>query len=100
MQKMNCWEYKKCGRQKGGENVLSLGVCGASTETSTDGVNSGRNGGRICWLVSGTFCKGEVQGSFAMKKTTCLSCDFYKLVKQEEGANFRLTVSEYNQEAI
>ncbi|MGD0283853.1 MAG: two-CW domain-containing protein, partial [Dissulfurispiraceae bacterium] len=26
---MNCWEFKKCGREMGGVNIEQLGVCPA-----------------------------------------------------------------------
>lgn len=88
MAKLNCWEYKDCGRQPGGAKVDELGVCPASVDTSSDGLNGGKNGGRICWTVSGTFCDGQVQGTFAEKQLSCMSCDFFKKVKQEEGGSF------------
>ena len=83
--KLNCWEFKKCGRQPGGDKVKELGVCPAATEVKVDGVNCGKNGGRACWVISGTLCRGVVQGTFAMKEHSCLDCDFYRLVKDEEG---------------
>jgi len=83
---LNCWEFKKCGREPGGKNAGALGVCAAATETRCNGANCGANGGRACWLVSGTLCGGEVQGHFAQKLTTCKDCDFYKQVHEEEGA--------------
>lgn len=27
MERNNCWEVMKCGRQQGGENVSKLGIC-------------------------------------------------------------------------
>ncbi len=89
--RLNCWEFKKCGREPGGERVGELGVCPAALDTSADGLNGGKNAGRICWAIAGTFCGGVVQGSFAQKEVTCMSCDFFKKVKEEEGtANFKL----------
>jgi hypothetical protein len=85
MTKLNCWEYKKCGRQVGGEKAKELGVCPATTETKTRGVNGGNFAGRCCWAVTGTLCGGKVQGSFATKLANCLKCDFYGLVTKEEG---------------
>ena len=41
----NCWEFKNCGRQPGGSNVNDLGLCPAATDTSSDGLNRGKNGG-------------------------------------------------------
>ena len=87
MSKQNCWEFKRCGRQPGGANVAALGVCAAAVEKRTSGVNSGLNGGRACWAISGTLCGGVVQGSFAAKLANCLTCEFYQLVGQEEGIN-------------
>jgi hypothetical protein len=86
--KVNCWEFKKCGREPGGPRVPELGVCPAATEVRVDGLNDGTNGGRVCWGIAGTFCGGEVQGSFAAKLNTCLECEFYRLVRKEEGARF------------
>jgi hypothetical protein len=86
MTKKNCWEVKKCGREVGGAKVKELGVCVASTEKRTDGMNGGKNAGRACWGVTGTLCGGKTQGSFAAKMSNCMECDFYKEVKTEEGA--------------
>lgn len=83
--RQNCWEYKKCGREPDGNRTKDLGVCPATTDTSSDALNEGKNGGRICWAVAGTFCGDKVQGTFAEKEPTCMSCDFYKKVKEEEG---------------
>ena len=87
MKKINCWEFKKCGRQPGGENVAELGVCRAAIEIRADGLNEGKNGGRCCWAISGTLCRGKVQGIFAAKITSCIRCDFFHLVEEEEGRN-------------
>lgn len=81
----NCWEHKKCGRQPGGVNVHDLGVCAASTEHRLDGVHDGIEAGRACWVVAGTLCGGEVQGTFAHKLANCMDCEFYKQVREEQG---------------
>jgi hypothetical protein len=81
----NCWEFKKCGRDPGGEKVEELGVCPAAVEGSYDGINFGKNAGRICWAVAGTCCGGKVQGTFAEKRKSCVTCDFYKNVQEQEG---------------
>ncbi len=83
--KQNCWEFLKCGRELGGEKVADLGVCPASTDTSADGLNGGKNGGRICWAISGTFCGKKIQGFYAKRQLSCRSCKFFKKVKEEEG---------------
>ncbi|NOY87767.1 MAG: hypothetical protein GXO93_00035 [FCB group bacterium] len=90
MPKLNCWESKKCGREPGGANVQSLGVCPAAEDPSFHGINGGQKGGRMCWYVSGTFCGGKVQGTYAQKVISCMNCDFFKQVKEEEGGAFVL----------
>ncbi|MBC8178863.1 MAG: protein kinase [Deltaproteobacteria bacterium] len=82
---MNCWEYMKCGREPGGNNAKELGICPASNDGSYDGIHSGKNAGRFCWAVAGTFCGGKVQGSFAEKRASCISCEFFQKVQTEEG---------------
>jgi len=64
---MNCWEYKRCGREAGGLRAAELGVCPAFPL-----------GGTTCATVAGTLCGGMVQGTFAQKLGTCLSCEFYR----------------------
>lgn len=85
MKKLNCWEYFQCGREIGGGTVSGKGVCPAATDTTAHGLNNGINGGRICWAIAGTLCEGEVQGTFAEKHLVCSSCEFYNVVKAEEG---------------
>ena len=85
MPKVNCWEFKKCGREQGGAKVAELGICPAAIEVRTHGTNSGQNGGRACWALTGTLCGGRVQGTFAMKLGNCIGCEFYGLVAAEEG---------------
>jgi hypothetical protein len=89
--KLNCWEFKKCGREPGGKNERDLGTCPATVEKRLDGVHDGTNGGRSCWVISGTFCGGVVQGTFAKKFLNCELCEFYKAVKEEETPNFQLS---------
>lgn len=89
MAKLNCWEFKKCERQTGALKTFELGVCPASTETRTDKINGGYNGGRACWAIAGTLCNGKVQGTYALKLGNCLKCDFYELVSSEEKTNFQ-----------
>ena len=89
--KLNCWEFKNCGRQPQGAHVKDMGLCPAAEEESLDGTHSGTNAGRACWVVSGTLCQGIVQGTFAQKFKNCEVCDFYQKVRQEEFPNFRLS---------
>lgn len=85
MGKQNCWEIKNCGREPNGRRVAELGGCPAAVDGSADELNGGKNAGRICWAVAGTLCGGEIQGSYAEKRLTCMSCDIYTLVRDEEG---------------
>jgi hypothetical protein len=65
---MNCWEFKKCGREKGGPKAAELGVCAVYAQ----------NAGTRCARVAGTLCGGKVQGTFAEKLANCMTCDFYQ----------------------
>ena len=85
--KINCWEFMQCGRAPGGENVYELGVCRASIDASYDGINDGDQAGRICWAVAGTCCHNEVQGTYAEKRKSCISCPFYEKVQEQEGTS-------------
>jgi len=84
MSSLNCWEAKKCERQPGGSKVTELGICPVTTTSKVNGVNSGKNGGRVCWAIAGTLCGGKVQGTFSQKMMNCMNCDFYKHVFNEE----------------
>lgn len=90
--KKNCWEVKKCGRQPGGEHEKDLGICPATIETRLDGTHGGKNAGRACWVVAGTFCGGKVQGTFAQKYKNCEVCEFYQSVRKEEGPNYEISI--------
>ncbi len=90
--KMNCWEFKQCGRQKGGLHEHDRGVCPAAAENRLDGVHGGMNAGRACWVVAGTLCQGSVQGTYAHKYENCNACDFYQEVKNREYPAFQLSV--------
>ena len=75
----------KCGRHPGGDKVDKLGLCPAAIDPIYDGFNQGDSAGRACWIVSGTFCDGKIQGSFADKQDSCKNCAFYKKIHAEEG---------------
>jgi len=89
--KKNCWEFKKCGREPGGEHVREFGVCPAAIEARLDAVHNGKNAGRSCWVVAGTLCKGETQGTFAVKFGSCEACEFYLSVREEEFPQFQFS---------
>jgi hypothetical protein len=82
---INCWEFKKCERKIGGKKFSELGVCPAVTATEADGFCGGKNGGRGCAYITGTFCSGTIQGTSADKEKHCFQCDFYQELKKEHG---------------
>lgn len=89
--KKNCWETMKCGREVGGQRAAEAGVCPAARTLEANGINSGKNAGRICWAVAGTVCDKGIQGDAAKERNeSCLECDFYKAVEKEEGRSFEL----------
>ena len=87
--KKNCWDAKKCGRQVGGAKSAELGVCPVAENNEHNGINHGTCAGRYCWKVVGTLCGGKVQGEFASKMMNCVKCEFFRQVKEEEGASFQ-----------
>ena len=87
---VNCWEFKKCGREEGGENEEEFGICPAATETRLNGVNNGRNGGRSCWVLAGTLCDSRVQGSAVDKLEFCRGCTFFKQVSKFKEVTINL----------
>jgi uncharacterized protein YunC (DUF1805 family) len=82
--KMNCWEFKKCGREPGGKNA-HLGECPAATFTLADGFCGGKNGGRGCVYITGTYCDHNIQGAHRDKEKSCQICEFYNIVRSESG---------------
>jgi hypothetical protein len=89
MNKYNCWEFMKCGREPGGRKIAELDICPVTTNTSVNGTNSGKNGGRICWAIAGVISPKK-QCTCFMKQNSCLTCNFLKLVNEEEGdVNFQ-----------
>jgi hypothetical protein len=84
MPKLNCWEHKKCERHPGGKLAGELGVCPAATQQNLNGVHGGKNAGRACWAVAGTFCGGAVQGTEAQKQHNCWMCEVFQSVRKEE----------------
>ena len=73
---MNCWEFKKCGREAGGAKVREFGVCPAYP-----------NDGQHCAWTTGTLCGGTVQGSFAVKFRNCMECNYYNSPHYDRGYN-------------
>jgi len=87
-ERKNCWEFMKCGREPGGSSADELGICPASIAVRFEETNGGNCAGRFCWPVAGTFCNGDLQGTFAAKIKNCLKCPFFQSVSRQEGDTF------------
>lgn len=88
MKRINSWEFRKCGRGMGQSVKSCNGLCPVAKETRLDGLHGGTNAGRACWVIAGTMCDNEIQGSFTQKLDNCLECDFYQMVMKEERPDF------------
>ncbi len=81
----NCWEVMDCGKGPRSSGNAFETICPAATNITLDGMNGGKNAGRACWLIAGTFCDKFIHGTFAEKMKSCSQCRFYKLVNQSQG---------------
>ena len=88
VERLNCWEYRMCGRELGGAKEKQLGICPASTYIPLDGTHDGIAAGRACWVIAGTMCRDRVSGTFAQKLNDCRECDFYQIVEAQERDSF------------
>ncbi len=62
----NCWEAHSCGEAH---------LCPAYPSN-----------GRTCYAVTGTFCRGQIQGAYVKKIEKCReSCSFFREVMEGEG---------------
>ena len=80
---MNCWEFMKCGRDKGALALESYDMRSCHVYPFY---------GKKCATVAGTLCGGKVQGSYAMKIFDCAKCDFYNS-KYYQHNNLQFTSS-------
>jgi len=72
--------------------VKRRGVCPAATDERLKGLHGGKNAGRACWVIAGTFCEGKVQGTFAQKYQDCTQCEFFRQVRMEEGSDYQTSL--------
>jgi len=91
--KINCWEFMGCEVPKDGTlfNFRKSRTCPALLAKRLNGIHGGKNAGRACWVVSNTMCNGTIQGSCDQKYKTCMICDFYTAVMEEEENRFLLS---------
>ena len=88
-EKYNCWYFMKCGREPSGALVHQFGVCPASTEQRLDGIHDGKNAGRACWVVAGSYSEQKrFHCFFARIYEDCKKCEFYAVTKAAEGRTF------------
>ena len=85
MSKQNCWEMMKCGREPDGYTADILGVCPAASAEECNDINGGKNAGRICWAIAGTFCRNKINGCQAASISSCMLCEVYEKVRREEN---------------
>ncbi len=77
-----------CRKNVSGFTSDEFGVCPAVTCKTLNGVHGGINGGRACWMVTGTMCGNKIQGSYQYKAESCIQCIFFHHVKKEEGKKY------------
>ena len=83
--KINCWEYKQCGRGPKQNNIYQPATCHVAEHKVSNDMNSGVNGGRLCWLILEARFRGEVKQFNRDLTYPCFSCDFRYKVMKEEG---------------
>ena len=79
--KLNCWEFRNCGREKGGLMAQLHGECPVSQAMKYDGLNGGVGAGRACWMVENSVCR---LNAVPAGGNPCLECEFYNRVLYEE----------------
>ena len=89
--KLNCWQFKNCGREPGGILAKIHGECLVARTMKFDGLNDGIGAGRACWMVHNSVCRQAMNLSGPVDP--CHTCDFYKRVvfEQEENLQFQYT---------
>lgn len=90
IKKLNCWQFKKCGCEIGGKLAERWGVCPVVSDNEYNGKNGGKKAGRYCWKIKGTLCKNKKEKNLFNKFISCIHCDFFNLVQNEEGRNFQI----------
>ncbi len=76
--KLNCWDFKKCCDKSLSHHARESIVCPVKKELTANGLNSGINGGRICWVIMDSHCKKK-------SDRVCFQCEFRNKVMAEEG---------------
>jgi hypothetical protein len=89
---MNCWEFRRCGREPGGRLASQEGVCRAAVYEPADGYLGGTNGGTACCFIKGTVCEESRhhQATYRGKSEGCWDCAFYRMLRREHGPAFSM----------
>ena len=82
--KLNCWEFKKCGREPGGRNLALFGPCSVPAATGFNNINNGKNGGRSCWIIRESACEKIMRRCCVQEIRECRQCNFYRFVNEPE----------------
>ena len=61
----------KCERQPGGAMTEELGACRGAFCPHSE-----------CWLIAGTLCNSEVQGTYAQKYESCIICKYFNRMQE------------------
>lgn len=85
MDKLNCWEFMKCGKEPHGAHLKGSAPCPVAVESSAHGLNGGINGGRICWVINDILRQCDVNCSHVHHQSSCFSCEFRYKVTADEG---------------
>ena len=85
MNKLNCWEFMKCGNESEGDKTDKLERYPVASESLANGLNGGVNGGRICWVIAEIYCGRRESLPHLQQKHACFSCEFRCKVMAEEG---------------
>ena len=92
-QKLNCWEFKNCGRESGGLLADIMGTCPVALAGKYDGEKGGQAAGRVCWKVPGACLRCE--GTLSGYGKPCHECAFYNRVQFEEsGEDITTSITE------
>jgi len=77
-------------KHSGNNGKKKCSECPVPSNANYNGINGGKNGGRVCWIILGTLCNENQQLVGTRQLEGCADCDFYRAVKEEEGKDLCL----------
>ncbi len=57
---------------------VNLHTCWVAKGCDKENCPAHQSADHRCWMISGTFCRNEIQGSYHEKINACRKCDFYQ----------------------